>query len=77
MVSGEVQTSFVFPLFLPASSAEAERQTQNSIGTSTPFRLLPGARPVWLFRTVAGAGIQHEPSSFPTTSPAADEVQRL
>lgn len=78
MVAGEVQTSFVFPrCIFPASSAEAERQTQTC---SSPERLSgqyrePGL--VGLPRGPGGAAIQHEPDSVPAARPVAGEMQRL
>lgn len=65
--------SIFFPRLLSGSRAP----NSNFSWTCTPFRPVPPVGPVGLFRTPAGAAVQHEPSSVPAASPVAGEVQRL
>lgn len=81
MVAGGVQTSFVFHLFFffffPRLLSGSRAPNSNFSWTRTPFRPVPPAGSVGLFRTPAGAAVQHEPGSVPAASPVAGEMQRL
>lgn len=61
----------------PASSAEAERQTQ-TLQDPEVFQAIIAGRAccVVFFRTLARAAVQHEPDFVPATRPVAGEMQR-